>query len=108
MAYLLGRIMPLSKRARGAGSPYSPGLGGARGPCQRERRPGQRFPCDRADWGTVRETMAAVMELRLPLDTRLVAMLPVGGLAMLVCDRRIDGSWRIAVDAWRLSAVPAG
>ena len=46
---------------------------------------------DRADGGTVRETMASIMQLRLPLDTRLVAVLPAEGLAMLVCERRIDG-----------------
>jgi hypothetical protein len=87
---------------------------------------------DRADGGTVRETMASIMQLRLPLDTRLVAALPAEGLAMLVCERRIDGigpdgqrvrlrgtgctvvrprrdgSWRIAADAWQLSAVPVG
>ena len=86
---------------------------------------------DRAD-GTVRETMASIMRLRLPLDTRLVTVLPAEGLAMLVCERcidgigpdgrrvrlrgtgctvvrpRPDGSWRIAADAWQLSAVPVG
>ena len=86
---------------------------------------------DRAD-GTVRETMASIMRLRLPLDTTLVAVLPAEGLAMLVCERRIDGigpdgrrvrlrgtgctvvrprsdgSWRIAADAWQLAAVPVG
>jgi ketosteroid isomerase-like protein len=86
---------------------------------------------DRAD-GTVPETMASIMRLRLPLDTRLVAVLPAEGLAMLICERRIDGigpdgrrvrlrgtgctvvrprpdgSWRIAADAWQLSAVPVG
>ena len=81
---------------------------------------------------TVRETMATIMRLRLPLDTRLVAVLPADGLVMLVCERRIDGagpdgqrvrlrgtgctvvrpqpdgSWRIAADAWRLSGTPVG
>ena len=87
---------------------------------------------DRAADGTVREMMASLMQLRLPLDTTLVAVLPAKGLAMLVCERRIDGtgpdgrrvrlrgtgctvvrpqpdgSWRIAADAWQLSAVPVG
>jgi ketosteroid isomerase-like protein len=87
---------------------------------------------DDLDGGTVRETMASLMQLRLPLDTTLVAVLPAEGLAMLVCERRIDGtgpdgrrvrlrgtgctvvrpqpdgSWRIAADAWQLSAVPVG
>ncbi|HTU08626.1 MAG TPA: hypothetical protein VMG13_23965 [Trebonia sp.] len=82
---------------------------------------------DRVDGGSVRETMAEIMRMRLPLDTRLVAVLPAEGLAMLVCERRIDGtgpdgrrvrlrgtgctvvrpqpdgSWRIAADAWRLA-----
>jgi ketosteroid isomerase-like protein len=90
---------------------------------------------DRAGGGAVLQTMAAVMRLRLPLETRLVAVLPAEGLVMLVCERRIDGTgpdgrkvrlrgtgatvvrpqpdgcWRIAADAWRLSGepgVPAG
>lgn len=82
---------------------------------------------DQPDGSTVREVMSAIMRLRLPLDTRLVAVLPADGLTMLVCERRIDGagpdgelvrlqgvgctvvrpqrdgSWRIAADAWRLS-----
>jgi hypothetical protein len=82
---------------------------------------------DRPDGGSVRQTMSEIMRLRLPLDTRLVAVLPADGLTMLVCERRIegvgpdgvlvmmrgvgctvvrpqrDGSWRIAADAWRLS-----
>lgn len=72
------------------------------------------------------------MRLRLPLDTRLVAVLPADGLAMLVCERRIegtgpdgrrvrlrgtgctvvrpqpDGCWRIAADAWLLSGTLVG
>lgn len=87
---------------------------------------------ERADGGAVRETMAAIMRLRLPLGTRLDSVLPAEGLVMLVCERRIDGigpdgrrvrlrgtgctvvrpqpdgSWRIAADAWRLSARPVG
>ncbi|HVT67606.1 MAG TPA: hypothetical protein VHF26_07650 [Trebonia sp.] len=79
---------------------------------------------------TVAETVAAIIRLRLPLDTRLVAVLPAPGLTMLVCERRIhgegpdgvpvslhgvgctvvrpqeDGSWRIAADAWRLGEKP--
>jgi ketosteroid isomerase-like protein len=78
------------------------------------------------DGRTVRETMAAIMRLRLPLDTRLVSVIPADGLTVLVCERRIDGvgpdgepvrlhgvgctvvrpqadgTWRIAADAWRL------
>jgi hypothetical protein len=82
---------------------------------------------DRPDGATVRESMSALMRLRLPLDTRLVAVLPGEGLTMIVCERRMDGvdpdglpirlhgvgctvvrpqrdgSWRIAADAWQLS-----
>ena len=82
---------------------------------------------DRAPNGSVEQTMSEVMRLRLPLDTRLVAVLPADGLTMLVCERRIDGvgpdgalvrlrgvgctvvrpqrdgSWRIAADAWQLT-----
>jgi ketosteroid isomerase-like protein len=76
--------------------------------------------------GTVHETMATIMRLRLPLDIQLLAVLPADGLTMLVCERRVqgtgpdgkpvrlrgvgctvvrvqaDGAWRIAADAWRL------
>jgi hypothetical protein len=78
----------------------------------------------------VEETLAVIMRMRLPLGTRIVAVLPAAGLTMLVCERYIDGvapdgatvrlhgagctvvrpqpdgSWRIAADAWQLSAVP--
>jgi ketosteroid isomerase-like protein len=81
---------------------------------------------DRAG-GTIHESMTKIMCLRLPLDTRLLAVLPADGLTMLVCERRIegadpdgkpvrlwgvgctvvraraDGIWRIAADAWRLT-----
>jgi ketosteroid isomerase-like protein len=83
-----------------------------------------------ADQPAVRDTMSAIMQLRLPLNTRLVALLPADGLAMLVYERSIegtgpdgaevrlhgvgctvvrpqqDGSWRIAADAWCLSKQP--
>lgn len=82
---------------------------------------------DRPDGASVRETLSSLLRLRLPLDTRLVAVLPADGLTVLVCERRIDGvgpdgipirlhgvgctvvrprrdgSWRIAADAWQLS-----
>jgi ketosteroid isomerase-like protein len=87
---------------------------------------------DRPAGQTIAETMAAIMRLRLPLDTRLVAALPAAGLTMLVCERRIDGvgpdgtlvrlhglgctvvrtqhdgSWRIAADAWQLTETAVG
>jgi ketosteroid isomerase-like protein len=82
---------------------------------------------NRTDGQPIHETMTQLMRLRLPLDTRLVAVLPADGLTMLVCERRIegtdpdckpvrlygvgctvvraqsDGTWRIAADAWCLS-----
>ena len=82
---------------------------------------------DRADARTAHETMATIMRLRLPLDSRLIAVLPADGLTLLVCERRIegtgpdgtpvrlcgigctvvrtqhDGVWRIAADAWCLA-----
>lgn len=85
---------------------------------------------DQADARSLHDTLTAIMDLRLPLDIRLVAVLPADGLAMLVCERRIegtgpdgqpvrlhgtgctvvradpDGAWRIAADAWRLAAAP--
>lgn len=88
------------------------------------------WACDQADGGTIHETMTEIMHLRLPLDTRLLAVLPADGLTMLICERRIegaspdgkpvslrgvgctvvraqaDGAWRIAADAWRLTAHP--
>ncbi len=85
------------------------------------------WAAERPESGSVRQTMLEIMQLRLPLDTRLIAVLPADGLTMLVCERRIDGmgpdgtlvrlhgvgctvvrpqrdgSWRIAADAWQLS-----
>jgi ketosteroid isomerase-like protein len=85
---------------------------------------------DLADGRTLHETMTQIMQLRLPLDTRLLAVLPADGLTMLVCERRIegagpdgkpvrlcgvgctvvraqaDGAWRIAADAWCLADTP--
>jgi ketosteroid isomerase-like protein len=84
---------------------------------------------DRPDGHDVSQMMTAIIRLRLPLDTRLVAVLPADGLTMLVCERSIrgvgpdgtpvrlhgvgctvvrpqdDGSWRIAADAWRLAGA---
>jgi ketosteroid isomerase-like protein len=81
---------------------------------------------NRAD-GAVDQNMKKIMQLRLPLATRVLAELSADGLTMLVCERRIegagpdgkpvrlsgvgctvvrsqaDGTWRIAVDAWWLA-----
>jgi ketosteroid isomerase-like protein len=81
---------------------------------------------DQAD-ATVRESMTKIMQLRLPLDSRLLTELTADGLTMLVCERRIegegpdgkpirlcgtgctvvraqaDGAWRIAAEAWWLA-----
>jgi ketosteroid isomerase-like protein len=79
------------------------------------------------DCCTVRETMTRLMDLRVPLLCRVLAVLPANGLTMLVCERSIDGfgpdgqrialrgvgctvvrlqadgAWRIAADAWCLT-----
>lgn len=71
--------------------------------------------------------LARIIALRLPLDMWLVTVIPAPGLALLVCERRIDGtgpsgatvslrglgctvvrpqgdgSWRIAADFWQLA-----
>ncbi|TVZ06181.1 hypothetical protein EAS64_01690 [Trebonia kvetii] len=84
-------------------------------------------PGNGGDGRRLAETMAGIMRLRLPLDVRLIAVLPAAGLTMLVCERRIagqgpdgqpvslhgvgctvvrpqdDGTWRIAADAWQLT-----
>jgi ketosteroid isomerase-like protein len=76
---------------------------------------------------TVRETMVGLMGLRVPLVCQVLSVLPATGLAMLVCERSIDGfgpdgqrvsqrgvgctvvrlqsdgTWRIAADAWCLT-----
>ncbi len=78
----------------------------------------------------VGETLEAIMRMRLPLGTRLVAVLPAAGLTMLVCEWRIegagpdgapvslhgvgctvvrpqrDGSRRLAADPWQLTGTP--
>jgi ketosteroid isomerase-like protein len=75
----------------------------------------------------IRETMTRLMDLRVPLVCRVLAVLPAAGLTMLVCERSIDGfgpdgqrvsqrgvgctvvrlqadgAWRIAADAWCLA-----
>jgi ketosteroid isomerase-like protein len=116
MAYLLGRNHPIKALKKVAATP-TPRAGSRGGRDRLVRR---------------HETMAAIMRLRLPLDTRLVAVLPAEGLAMLVCERHIDGtgpdgrrirlhgtgctvvrpqpdgSWRIAADAWQLAGQGDG
>jgi ketosteroid isomerase-like protein len=75
---------------------------------------------------TLRAILAGVMELRLPLSAKVLAVLPVGDVALVLAEREIagsgpdggrlrftgqgasvvrrqpDGSWRIAADAWCL------
>jgi hypothetical protein len=74
--------------------------------------------------GDVREALTAFMALRLPLAVRIVLVLDSPELALVVCERRVDGSdpegepvrltghgcamlrphpdgsWRIAADVW--------
>ena len=77
--------------------------------------------------GTVRQALASVMALRLPLYIRIATVLETDELALVICERRVagtgpdgeqvqlsghgcavlrpqpDGAWRIAADAWRVS-----
>jgi hypothetical protein len=52
---------------------------------------------DRPDGRTPRESMSALLGLRLPVQARLQ------GVGCTVVRPQDDGSWRIAVDAWRLA-----
>lgn len=73
---------------------------------------------------SVHDTVLRIMDLRLPLTIRVLAVLPAAGLTLVLCERRIggagpdgqpvrlsglgctvvrsqpDGTWRIAADAW--------
>ncbi len=84
---------------------------------------------DPADAGTAACALRAVMELRLPLVVRVLAVLPAGAEVLVLAERGIagagpdcervelagvgaaivrrqpDGGWRIAADAWRLSGT---
>ena len=86
-------------------------------------RPWTRRHADGAD---VREGLAGVMALRLPLAVEIGMVLPAAGLTLVLAERHItgtgpdgepvrlsglgctvvrpqpDGTWRIAADAWRL------
>ena len=78
---------------------------------------------------TVRQALASVMALRLPLYVRIATVLETGELALVICERRVagtgpdgeqvqlsghgcavlrpqpDGAWRIAADAWRVAGT---
>jgi ketosteroid isomerase-like protein len=80
-----------------------------------------------ADGEGVHDTVLRIMDLRLPLTIRVLAVLPAAGLTLVLCERRIggtgpdgqpvqlsglgctvvrshqDGTWRIAADAWCLT-----
>jgi hypothetical protein len=82
--------------------------------------------------GDLRHAMAHLMDLRLPLSVHIGDILPISGLTVVMCERRIagtgpdceqvrlggfgfaavreqpDGTWRIAIDAWCLEPRPAG
>ena len=85
------------------------------------------------DGQLVGDVLLSVMELRLPVSARVRAVLPAGGLALVLGERRLsgtkpdgqrirlsglgstvvraqpDGTWRIVADAWRLEEPgPAG
>lgn len=83
--------------------------------------------CVVAEGDSTRDTVLRIMDLRLPLTTRVLAVLPAAGLTLVLCERRIDGTcpdgmriqlsglgctvvrpnpngtWRIAADAWCLA-----
>jgi ketosteroid isomerase-like protein len=93
-------------------------------------RPWARDPGGDADG--VAGALIRLMDLRLPLSVRIRAVVPGGGLALVVGERNIagtspdseriqlsgagatvvrrqhGGSWRIAADAWRLDGPGAG
>ena len=99
-------------------------------------RPWQSDPVDgevsaRADGGpgSAADMLQDVMDLRLPLALRVLAVVPAGDLALVLAERRISGAgpdgehvelagsgaaivrrqpgggWRIAADAWRLAGI---
>jgi ketosteroid isomerase-like protein len=79
--------------------------------------------------GSAAGRLQDVMDLRLPLALRLLAVVPAGDLALVLAERRISGTgpdcerveltgsgaaivrrqpgggWRIAADAWRLAGI---
>jgi ketosteroid isomerase-like protein len=79
--------------------------------------------------GSAASRLQGVMDLRLPLALRVLAVVPAGDLALVLAERRISGvgpdcerveltgsgaaivrrqpggGWRIAADAWRLAGV---
>jgi ketosteroid isomerase-like protein len=81
------------------------------------------------DPGSAASRLHDVMELRLPLAVRVLAVVPAGDLALVLAERRISGvgpdcerveltgsgaaivrrqpggGWRIAADAWRLAGT---
>jgi hypothetical protein len=87
-------------------------------------------PRGAVDDSTVREALASVMALRLPLYVRIFTVLESPELALVICERRVagtgpdgeqvrlsghgcavlrpqpDGAWRIAADAWRMGTEP--
>jgi ketosteroid isomerase-like protein len=82
--------------------------------------------------GTLRGTLARLMELRLPVTVRVAAIVPAGELELVLSERRITGpgpdcdrvnlrglgatvvrkqpggGWRIVADAWWLAGPDAG
>jgi ketosteroid isomerase-like protein len=101
-------------------------------------RPWQSDPADGEDSastdgdsasGSAASRLQEVMDLRLPLALRVLAVVPAGDLALVLAERRISGTgpdcerveltgsgaavvrrqagggWRIAADAWRLAVT---
>jgi len=82
--------------------------------------------------GTVPHWLAGLMALRLPIAARVCAVIPAGGVALVIAERHITGAdadcqpvdlhgvgatvvrrqhggvWRIAADAWALTGSGGG
>jgi ketosteroid isomerase-like protein len=82
--------------------------------------------------GSVRHWLAGLMALRLPIAARVCAVIPAGGVALVIAERRITGAdadgqpvdlhgvgatvvrrqpggfWRIAADSWALTGSGGG
>ncbi len=87
---------------------------------------------DPAGDGSERYWLAVLMELRLPVEVQVRAVLPAGGAGLVLSERQITGTgpdcqhvdltglgatvvrrqaggaWRIAADAWQLAGPGAG
>jgi ketosteroid isomerase-like protein len=82
--------------------------------------------------GSVQHWLGLLMALRLPISRRICAVIPAGGVALVIAERHISGAdadgqpvdlhgvgatvvrrqpggvWRIAADAWALTGTGGG